>query len=524
MAQLAGGKKWAAGGYFRTKLSHSGGNQNCGTKQCFCGAVCRWGWGVGYRGGGVIAGLKEICAVGFLVLGAVGCYQIGKVLLFPVQHFSLCGLLSASTMISYFLAGGISLWLSSTDALLVENIAGELDLLSALVATLYIIAYCGILSYLGAWERPGWRHIIWRAQNEPLNRRLALYVISAIVVAKLYIMYTGGWGYGGYQVDQADESGALPPFVALVAFFGTPALGMIGWVIGRNQLRPTLTTVILLGMIGLELLWSIGLGRRFIVFQLVVLMTMYFLGQGPQKALGQIIKGGIIALIVVAPLWLMYYSMRVVYQSAEPDDRETTVVSHLRSAMEETSAQSGALIDDMASNVSTRLYIMGYFASLVARADQSDPALGLGVIGDVIEAIPGVMFHGKQAFHQRYGRVEDLVNPRFNLEARDEANSLVTASFGDFLWAGCLIYPILIFGVARLVIFMVAQMRNPLLLAYCLSYMIITFVLVEAALTDYLLPLRVLAVVLVLAWMTDRRLAQQAQCDQPAANAVPNRP
>ena len=447
---------------------------------------------------GVIFNLKFACGAGMIIIGMVGCWYLYLILFNPVQNFSLCRMLAASTMISYFLASGISLCVADPELLALANISGELDLPSALVAMIYIMAYCILLHLLGEGERRHWVEIVERAKDRPFNPSVALSVIATVALLQLYAIHIGEWGYGGYQLNVDDDSGQLPGFVALVSFFSAPMLGVVGWSAGRSRLRPDAASAVLLAVVLVELLWTIGQGRRYIVFQALILVVMFFLGRGRSQTFITIVKMVTAAAMICAPLWLLFFSMRITNPTIQANTETPNEIVHLQNALETASSES-SVIDDMGANIKTRLYIIGYLASLIARVDIADPALGLGVLGDIIEAFPRPLFPGKEEFKHTYGRVEDLVNPRFNLEAGDEANSLVTASLGDFLWAGVIIYPLIVYGVVMIAIAMIKAMKHPTMAAYGLSYMILTYVQVEAALTDYVLPLRVL-LILMLVW------------------------
>jgi hypothetical protein len=160
----------------------------------------------------------------------------------------------------------------------------------------------------------------------------------------------------------------------------------------------------------------------------------------------------------------------------------------------------------LAKNLQTRSFILDYLKDLVESEARSGPMYGQDALRAAVTATPSVLFPGKQQSHW-FGPEEPLINPAFGLPIWDAANSIFTAGVADFGPVGIFLYPLaLCFILARVLNLTYKRASGPA--ATLVSLLLCNQLLsIECDITNYFGTLRMVIVIVVIAWIFFRRPA-----------------
>jgi hypothetical protein len=371
-----------------------------------------------------------------MVGGVLGCYMLGDWLFRGPTRFST--LIALGLLIGYGL-GAVNTWATTARAgLTVGQYMGYDDAALARGIAAVLIC-CAILIFLGELlERP----MFGRDFAFHPDDRVYTFVYLGVLLM-LAAFATGSITFNGIAPTATGDIGVFKSFldwifaplvaVALTCFLVTP----------RGTVRRKLTGVAALTLAVL----LIFLGRRVIFY--TVLEAVFFARIAGFRLQGSFLKklftfALVLGFIVAGTLSFML--LRIAGYGSGPSghkalgDRIELAVEWVRegTALERTLTTSR-------SNVQTRTFMLGFFASVLEGSSSRTPGLGVNTIGLMQLAIPSVLYPAKDKFYSE----EAMTDRLFGFGYIDEANSLMTNGAVDFGLIGAILYPIAVAAFLR---------------------------------------------------------------------------
>jgi len=135
-------------------------------------------------------------------------------------------------------------------------------------------------------------------------------------------------------------------------------------------------------------------------------------------------------------------------------------------------------------NLSDRVFVLGYFAELVAVHSYQAPLWGDELIFALKQAIPSAIWPEKANVLPLSS--EEMVHPALGLRVFDGPNSIVTAGLNDFGYVGAILYPVLLVGFYGLLHRFFQRRLPPVVLLAATSSLIYNLLAVEQSLAAFI--------------------------------------
>jgi hypothetical protein len=463
---------------------------------------------------GYVVDFDFIMAIGFACGAIAGGTTLWLVISAPRQNWSCCDILAGSTIVWYYMGAAFSMWFADTAQLKFWNITKEYNLTLIYAAAIYLGIFCIGLHLCGAWERRFWRPALERIDAaQPLPRYLA-YLLIAIGLAQVGLLATGKWSFGGYDTSAQPT---LDPFTAAVVSIAWPIAPLCAFVLGRGRgtSAPLLYTTCMF-MLPFEFVWCLANGRRIIVYELLAVVACYLWAKRSKAAVRMVIILGLIGGPVVMYASQLFLAIRMAQYMGGMSGARIGMLEHLSRGSAVMSQRTDALKRMQQENMTTRTFMIGYFASLIGNTKPTSPLIGLEIAINTLEAVPNFIFPPKTEIILKTGKHEELYHPYFNLYVRDEANSYATSSWVDFWLFGPLIYPAIMALLGVALARLTATVSEQWMVIYYTAYVLFSFMFVEETFTLYLLTLRTLLAISVLIFLMRLVLGRRPQTSIPS--------
>lgn len=391
---------------------------------------------------GVTLGSQSVISGGALCIAAVGVYRLWLSLSKRDRYFSFSDVHIAGLLIAYFGGAALTLWLSFGGVLAYWNAP---DLVLFLVATVYSMLFYLCARLCGVWERRFWRKV-WATETpeERWGFLLALGLIG-LGVAQMFMLVTGGITYLGTGFVEGQKVPYLPAAVLAVS---APVPGVIGWALGRPELRRIRYLFFTcLALVPLQLLYNINFGRRTVLFAVIAFFVMFLWARGRGFNMRKVAIVGVLSLPFLYVTWLFFHALRIdsytdiqaegeyvaAYQSRNIFDRINTTSSSLATYWNE-------LERDQAEMVIDRVFVIGFLSDLIGGTKVTSPYYGLQFVYSVVLSIPRFLLPDKHAILSELKGDEENIDLRFGLPPFDRADTVITEAYINFLWLGPLLY------------------------------------------------------------------------------------
>jgi hypothetical protein len=151
------------------------------------------------------------------------------------------------------------------------------------------------------------------------------------------------------------------------------------------------------------------------------------------------------------------------------------------------------------SNVSTRTFVIGYFADLIDASSKSTPLLGRGLVRNLKLLVPSVVSRDK--FDIEPYEEEGQVDLQFGFSYIDEANTILTAGAADFGLLGVFLYPLMIVVLMRAATELVQGYFPTYFAVMIVLSFLFQMLLAETQISDYLIQLRDAAIFALLLYL-----------------------
>jgi hypothetical protein len=269
-------------------------------------------------------------------------------------------------------------------------------------------------------------------------------------------------------------------------------------------------------MLPFEFIWCLANGRRIIVYELLAVVACYLWAKRSKAAVRMVIILGLVGGPVVMYASQLFLAIRMAQFSGAMGGARMGMIEHLSRGSAVMSQRADALKRMQQENMTTRTFMIGYFASLIGNTRSTSPMVGLDLAVNVLEAVPRFVFPMKTEIVKSLGKHEELYHPAFNLYIRDEANTYATSSWVDFWLFGPLIYPAIMALLGVALAKLTATVTEQWLLIYYTSYVLFSFMFVEETFTLYLLTLRTLLFISAVVFCVRLLLGQRPQRSIPS--------
>lgn len=393
-------------------------------------------------GVGVTIGSQSVISGGALCIAAVGGYRLWLSLSQRERYFSFCDVHIAGLLIAYFGGATATLWLSFGGVLTYWNAP---DLALFLVATAYSLLFYLCARLCGLVERRFWRKV-WtsEAQQERWSFLLTLALIG-FGIAQVFMLVTGGITYMGTGFVEGQKVPYVP--AAVLALSG-PVPGIMGWALGRPELRRVRSLFLTcLALAPLQVLYNINFGRRSVLFGAIVFVVMFLWARGRGFNMRKVAIVAVASLPFLYVIWLFFHALRIdsytdiqlegeftrAYQSRNIFDRISTTSSSLSRYWNEFERDQAEMVVD-------RVFVIGFLSDLIGGTKVSSPYYGLQFVYSVVLTVPRFVFPEKHLLLAELKGDEENIDLRFGLPPFDRADTIITEAYINFLWLGPFLY------------------------------------------------------------------------------------
>jgi len=460
---------------------------------------------------GVTVGSNGLLSVGSLMIGLVGGYRLWLALSQRRRYFSFCDVHVTAVLLAYFGGAAVTLWLSFGGVLTYWNAP---DSALFLVATVYSLLFYLCARLCGAFERRFWRKV-WDAEQPREHWGILLIVaLIGLGAAQILMLVSGGITYMGTGFIE----GQMVPYApAAVVALSLPVPGIIGWAMGRPELRRARFLLFTcLALIPLQVLYSLTFGRRSVLFATITFLVMFLWARGHGFKLRRVAITAVVLFPFLYVTWLFFHALRIdsyadiqiegemfkAYESRNIFDRIGTTTRALTRHWSELERNQAEMVID-------RVFIIGFLVDLIGGTKVSSPYYGTQLFYSVVVAVPRFVLLDKHLLLDNMKADEENIDLRFGLPPLDRADSILTESYINFLWFGPFLYAplLLLSGIALAGIARIGN--SSFFQTTVVSYALITAIGVETSYVsttlNVLRTLIVLAVpFLVLQWLRPR--------------------
>ncbi len=356
-------------------------------------------------------------------------------------------------------------------------------------AILLVLISCAALLAGGYLEPPLLRdrHIItmgWKQER-------FLWAVAALVA----LAYAhGDLGFAG--VAYTAETYRSSIFGTLVQGFPNISVSLATIGILQTRGRRRIRFVVLAAFM---LLAVFPMGRRAVLYCLALAAFAALRLSGWKLQLSAARKF-LIAIVVVVLLALSsygYMAVRVSLNSTQsaPDleNANGSLLDVLPVAIENMFTNQRGVQGEIAQNMKSRTFVIGYLALLARGGDTPSPLWGEDFY-HAIELITPDLFYSVLGFDKapvrQIGSEEELANEHFGLPVQDEANSILTAGIIDFGLPGVIAYPLLLCLGYRWVLHLLGLIVNAEGELFCILFTLWIFMLTENEINGYMASIR----------------------------------
>jgi len=358
----------------------------------------------------------------------------------------------------------------------------------AFAAVLFSSAFLYLTS---AWETPKRDLAAIAELSTPKAERLVWLGLALVLIA----LYSGQIAYMGTVTSTSGRISALGALATLV----TPPLVPYTLALATGE-RPFVKRLVLWGTAALLVSVTLVLGRRFLLY-ILVLSAMVFFVRPYRLSLRRLgwtaLLGGIAAILLYFGFNFFMALRLSVWHLGEDAGLWAQISAALSILGGEQSTEVGEIL---AENLETRTFILSYFAGLVGISSGSVPTLGRELLYSIQMAVPSLLMPGKTT--DLPPAPEDLIHPLYGISVFDGPNTIVVAGYDDFGFIGAALYPVGLailyagyyFGVSRII-------RSKPIRVLVLFALIFQLLYIEQSLTGNLVVLRDLTILVTLFWM-----------------------
>ncbi len=357
-------------------------------------------------------------------------------------------------------------------------------------------AAAGFLHVMGRFDSKGFMFTQLDVNDFQINR--ALWFAGAVMLTAIIFIATGKLGFMG---DLAAKEGyvGISASAAILVDLITPA-GAISLYLGR-RLEKGKIKLMFTGIAIVLLLVQFGLGRRIFVFSLLIYIIVAILAKRPKKIFS---TKNLFILVIIAMLVQLatstFYIMRVASYAFKNSSKKPSIVELLPEAIKVYQDRERLYIaEKIHENLSSRTFVLEYLAALSEKSTTIEPLLGKNLERALVVATPAIIYWGKYK-NPLFSDEEHLLNPHFRLPVTDNANSLLTASIGDFGELGLFILPVFVCFTFALLMRVIQKISPDITYMLILILICKTLFSVEQDVVGYITAIRSMFILYFITW------------------------
>jgi hypothetical protein len=444
---------------------------------------------------GAELGVHSILLSGLAIGAIIGFVTVMRAVAFPGTNWSLCGLHGGAVIASYFGGALFTMITFGTDEILQSGYKSHSDPGLIFFAAMLIALYALVLLLLGLYEHRHWRQLFTTLPTIPVNQTIVAALLIIVAAVQVYLLVSGRVSFMGFSTS---ASGETPAFEQLITRLSTPILCVCGYVLGDRERRFGMFLFWLcLALVPLEMIWTTAFGRRAIIYSFTAMVGAFFWSRGSLSLNFRaliLIAGGMVAVYMLANLFVTIS----LEQNPMTARLSQTMFDHLGSASNTLQSVQSEVLQAHFRNLQTRFYVIGYLSDLIGGTRPGSALFGVGLLSSIIVIVPRLFFPGKAQYLAEVGSDEVLINPRFGLPIGDDATSGLTMAYADFLWAGVIVYPLVLMILGIIISKIVYFIRDRIMRVYLIGFGLILFITTEETISFYFVGVRTLALIVIM--------------------------
>jgi hypothetical protein len=336
----------------------------------------------------------------------------------------------------------------------------------------------GILLLIGQFETP----VVPAVPLLEQRHRRVLWLLLAVLIGAYWNGDIGYMGVTGSSGGEVSTLGAAAEWISAVL----SPLALIAFLQMRG--RPGRMAYLFLWATSFVLL--VPQGRRILIYVLIAnFFAAYLVDPSTLRGITRKLAIGLLALVAACGSAITFYSFRIAVSQMSDTGSSHQVTTIFTRAID-VLQHDDRLIRTLQTNLEERTFVLCYLSDLAAAGSTHSPLHGEAALWDFEIAIPSVFMPNKDEV-RAVVQEENLVNPAFGLEARDMANSVLTAGIGDFGIPGAVVYPILLAILIRAYMLVLRKLNVPTLVQLLIYLSVLnTLLQTESMLSSYFVCLR----------------------------------
>ena len=468
----------------------------------------------------VASNYLPILETGFVALGLAGVIRLVRVMVEPHKYWATCNILAGAGFATYYLGGFLTLIQYEAASSDLQIVIGENFEMRALIATLYLSLFYGMLVLAAKIENGFWQDSLdlagkaWSWQKDsPVLTWIVIY-LAGVTAAEVVLMLTGQWSFQGFTAE--DTRVPIGPSLVWSLSYFIPS--MIGWLIGQRGC-PYKIWLLAVASGACQLLWFGLLGRRMIFFGCLAFLIGHFWAQGTKS----LYRTAALFVIFIPVLYLvakLFLAMRYVSYSYVGIEDFATLGNLLQDSWNTIVSQTNNFEYFEQQNYESRLFIFGYLTTVVSDLAWSQIAYGLHFFIAIFTNVPRIFLPDKAAFFLNNAWGADgktLIDAAIGLPTTvDENFSPFVEAYGDFFWFGAIIYPILLLGIGWIFSRIVRDMRNPIIIVGAFGVLLAQYMSIELNMGSLIATIRPL----VFIWIFTKMIYLSSDANRAKAASV----
>ena len=360
-------------------------------------------------------------------------------------------------------------------------------------------AAAGFLHIIGRFDSDG--YLFPKLYSIDLQAKRFLWFVGIVTMMIILLIATGRLGFMA-SLSVVTGSAEISPSAAIALDLMTPT-GALALFFGlkdiqRNRNRNILFIILAL----LLLLVQFGLGRRIFVISTLIYIMTALLARRSRK----LFSFRNIVILAVATLAMQiattaFYTMRIASYSFNSMYVRPSISDLIPEAIGVyKNREKLHVAEQIRENVGSRTFVLEYLAILSERSSKIEPTYGLNLARAIIVTTPSILYPSKYR-NPLFQAEEELLNVHFRLPVWDAANSVLTASVGDFGEIGLFILPAVMSFMFSSILRLTYSFVPPAAGMLVSFYICKTLLSVEEDISNYFSSLRSIVIILGISWL-----------------------
>lgn len=317
-----------------------------------------------------------------------------------------------------------------------------------------------------------------------------LWMVAALIGVSFL---TGDLGYTG--TSALNEGGVSK--LGTLAFLMAPPSVAFGILVLKRQ-KSGWRKIYLAVFIAFLMIVLLPFGRRIVIYAAVIgLMALSLEDRSSRNPFSKRRIFGLgVAIFFVYVAFFFFFALRVAIRRLGPSRDLVDYIFAALASLNNT-RQAQLLSEGLLENVIQRPFILSYLAEIVRAMDRHAPLYGEVLLYSITMAVPSIIFPSK--ITSLPTSLEAVVHPAIGLPVFDGPNTIVTAGFVDWGFAGVILYPLALVLVLKVFYFIVRGLVTVsavnVFVLFTLLYAVFN---IEQALTGLFVTMRNMIIIIVI--------------------------